>query len=69
MNTHNDGTLLLTNYDTQSNYDAQSNFDTQAHDEQEEQNERESEIDDEDVISWPLLMEKISQSSEKKKKR
>ncbi|CAF4228074.1 unnamed protein product [Rotaria sp. Silwood2] len=60
MNTHNDGTLLLTNHDTQSN------FDTQTHDEEEEQNERERETDDEDVICWPLLMEKISRSSEKK---
>ncbi len=58
-NAHDDETLLSTSYDTQLD------FDTETHDVEDERNEIERETD-EDVISWPLLMEKITRSSGKK---
>jgi hypothetical protein len=58
-NAHDDETLLSTSYDTQLD------FDIEIHDVEDERNEIERETD-EDVIHWPLLMEKITRSSGKK---
>jgi len=60
IHTHIDETLLSTSYDIQSN------FDNQIHDEEDERNESENETNEEDVVCWPLLTEKIIRSSEKK---
>ncbi|CAF4156015.1 unnamed protein product, partial [Adineta steineri] len=55
-NTHDDETLLATNYATQSD------FNMQIYDGENEEDKSEEEIDDEDTIRWPLLKETITRS-------
>ncbi|CAF3814214.1 unnamed protein product [Adineta steineri] len=56
--THDDKTLLATNYATQSD------FNMQIYDGENEEDESEEEIEDEDTICWPLLKETIARSVE-----